>query len=176
MLFQIFISVSYFLFRVNVVFSCGSDNVVEVDTTRQPIPIPFATRAHWMRAANQVLADNDSPCPFYAFGTVIVNHTAHGLGELVCTGINKISATGNPSQHGEMVAIENCTSIFTANGLTPTEILSAFAELSLYTNGEACSMVSGFFFVCFKFVPIPQFVYYIFNAFLVCVSYSFDGI
>ena len=65
-------------------------------------PIPFSTRAHWMRRANAVLAElSSSPCPFAAFGTVIVNHTdGHGLGDLVCTGLNSISAEGNPTLHG----------------------------------------------------------------------------
>ncbi|KAF3070433.1 hypothetical protein GL218_00666 [Daldinia childiae] len=54
------------------------------------------------------------PCPKAPFGTVIVNHTANsGLGELVCTGANSRSATGNPTLHGEIAAINNCTQILT---------------------------------------------------------------
>ena len=61
--------------------------------------IPFSTRAHWMRQANLAL---NAPCPFAAFGSVIVNHTATtGLGNLVCTGANSNSATGNPTLHGD---------------------------------------------------------------------------
>jgi tRNA(Arg) A34 adenosine deaminase TadA len=64
--------------------------------------IPFSTRAYWMRQANLALP---TPCPFGAFGTVIVNHTANdGLGELVCTGANNISATGNPTLHGNFLS------------------------------------------------------------------------
>lgn len=60
--------------------------------------IPYATRAHWMRKANRALP---SACPFAAFGTVIVNHTdPSGLGELVCTGANSGSTSGNPTMHG----------------------------------------------------------------------------
>lgn len=60
--------------------------------------IPYSTRAYWMRQANLAL---NAPCPFAAFGAVIVNHTANsGLGELVCTGANSNSATGNPTLHG----------------------------------------------------------------------------
>jgi hypothetical protein len=60
--------------------------------------VPFSTRAHWMRQANIAL---NAPCPFAAFGSVIVNHTATtGLGTLVCTGANSNSATGNPTLHG----------------------------------------------------------------------------
>lgn len=66
--------------------------------------VNFSTRAHWMRRANAALGELVSPCPFGAFGTVIVNHTAAaaggGLGELVCIGANNISLTGNPSMHG----------------------------------------------------------------------------
>lgn len=103
-----------------------------------------------MRAANKVLADLDSPCPLYPFSTVIVNHTAsNGLGDLVCIGINEVS-TGNPTLHGEIAAINNCTEILTAkNGsyrLTPGEALDAFSQLSLYTNSESCPMVR--FFTC----------------------------
>jgi hypothetical protein len=61
--------------------------------------IPFSTRAHWMRQANLALG---APCPFAAFGSVIVNHTATiGLGTLVCTGANSNSVTGNPTLHGD---------------------------------------------------------------------------
>lgn len=64
--------------------------------------IPFAVRAYWMRRANQALSDLVSPCPFGAFGTVIVNHTdTSSMGELVCIGANNISATGNPTLHGK---------------------------------------------------------------------------
>lgn len=66
--------------------------------------IPYSTRAHWMRRANEALVDVvDSPCPFGAFGTVVVNHTAGGLGELVCNGANLNGLTGNPTMHGETV-------------------------------------------------------------------------
>ncbi|KAI5202129.1 hypothetical protein E4T39_04861 [Aureobasidium subglaciale] len=68
--------------------------------------IPYSTRVHWMRKANEALSHLSSPCPFAAFGTVIVNHTAastatsnNGLGELVCIGINENSKTGNPTLH-----------------------------------------------------------------------------
>ncbi|KAK1749804.1 cytidine deaminase-like protein [Echria macrotheca] len=107
--------------------------------------IPFSTRAHWMRQANQAL---NAPCPFAAFGSVIVNHTAStGLGTLVCTGANSNSVTGNPTLHGEMAAINNCSAILTdPNGpykLTPSAALAAFADLTLYTNAESCPMCAS---------------------------------
>ena len=58
--------------------------------------IPFSTRAFWMRRANDALA----PCTFGAFASVVVNHTAPGLGELVCTGVNSRQQTGDPILHG----------------------------------------------------------------------------
>lgn len=64
--------------------------------------VTFETRAHWMRLANQALGQlSGSPCPFAAFGTVIVNHTGSDSGELICMGVNENSNTGNPSSHGK---------------------------------------------------------------------------
>lgn len=64
--------------------------------------IPFQTRAHWIRQANKALVEiGGSPCPFAAFGTVIVNHTASDAGELICKGVNENAKTGNPSLHGK---------------------------------------------------------------------------
>lgn len=65
--------------------------------------IPFSTRAFWMRRANAALGELDSPCPFAAFGTVIVNHTdlSEGPhGKAVCYGVNTNRKTGNPTLHG----------------------------------------------------------------------------
>ncbi|KAH8651254.1 nucleoside deaminase [Xylariales sp. PMI_506] len=107
--------------------------------------VAFETRAAWMRQANLALGD---PCPFAAFGTVIVNHTGTaGPGKLICTGANGISRTGNPILHGEVAAINNCTAILTdPNGeyrLSPSEATAAFADLSLYTNAESCPMCAS---------------------------------
>ncbi|KAK3323816.1 guanine deaminase [Cercophora scortea] len=107
--------------------------------------IPPTTRSYWMRQATIAL---DAPCPFAAFGAVIVNHTANaGLGELVCSGANSNSKTGNPIMHGEMAAITNCSIILTdPNGpykLTPAQALAALGDLSLYTNAESCPMCAS---------------------------------
>ncbi|KAG7098399.1 hypothetical protein E1B28_000358 [Marasmius oreades] len=107
--------------------------------------IPFSTRAYWMRRANEALPN---PCPFAAFGTVIVNHTGNpGLGELICTGSNNNSATGNPTLHGEISAINNCTTILTSPAgpyrLTPSQASAAFTSLTLYTNAESCPMCAS---------------------------------
>lgn len=65
-------------------------------------PVPLSTRAYWMRLTNSVMTElSSSPCPFGAFGSVIVNHTdARGLGDLVCVGVNSVYEDGNPSRHG----------------------------------------------------------------------------
>ncbi|KAK3391266.1 guanine deaminase [Podospora didyma] len=107
--------------------------------------IPFTTRAHWMRQANIALG---APCPFAAFGTVIVNHTGStGLGQVVCTGANNNSRTGNPTLHGEIAAINHCSAILTdptgPYRLTPAAALAAFADFSLYTNAESCPMCAA---------------------------------
>ncbi|PBP20512.1 cytidine and deoxycytidylate deaminase zinc-binding region [Diplocarpon rosae] len=78
--------------------------------------VPFATRAFWMRRANDALGELDSPGPFAAFGTVIVNHTdlregPHG--KAICSGVNSRGKTGNPTRHGEISGIHNCSRIFT---------------------------------------------------------------
>jgi hypothetical protein len=67
-------------------------------------PIPYSTRAHWMRRANSAIAEIEgTPCLFNAFASAIVNHTdtSEGpLGKLVCLGVNNIMRTGNPTVHG----------------------------------------------------------------------------
>lgn len=64
--------------------------------------IPYSTRVHWMREANNALFALSGSCPFAAFGSVIVNHTGTtDLGVLVCIGANSNSASGNPTMHGQ---------------------------------------------------------------------------
>lgn len=64
----------------------------------EPNAVSMETRAYWMRQASRALR---TPCPFAAFGSVIVNHTgAAGLGDLICTGANRNRETGNPTLHG----------------------------------------------------------------------------
>ena len=107
--------------------------------------IPHSTRAHWMRRANQALADLSSPCPFAAFGSVIVNHTGTGLGEEICIGANSNSALGNPTLHGEIAAINNCSLELQGPrfNMTPAQSLAAMKTFSLYTNAESCPMCAS---------------------------------
>jgi len=61
--------------------------------------------------------------------------------------VNQNSATGNPTLHGEMVAISNCTAILTdPNGpykLSAAEASAAWSDLTLYTNAESCPMCAS---------------------------------
>ena len=117
-------------------------------------PLPLSTRQHWMRLANTAVLHAHTPCPFMAFGTVIVNHTLSFLdpththpGTLICTGLNHNNHTANPILDGEIAAIENCSAIFTDPSgpfrLSPREAIEAYADLTIYTNGEPCPMCAG---------------------------------
>ncbi|KAI1656478.1 cytidine deaminase-like protein [Daldinia decipiens] len=81
------------------------------------------------------------------------------VGKLVCTGANNRSATGNPTLHGEIAAINNCTQILTDPSgpykLSPKEALAAFADLSLYTNAESCPMCAS----AVRFAGFREYVY-----------------
>ncbi|KAE8339201.1 hypothetical protein BDV24DRAFT_165578 [Aspergillus arachidicola] len=119
------------------------------NTTLIANDIPFSTRAYWMRRANKALDElSGSSCPFAAFGTAIVNHTdTDGLGDLICIGVNQNSQTGNPSLHGEIAAITNCTAVLAdPHGrfrLSASEAQAAFVDLTLYTNAESCPMCAS---------------------------------
>ncbi|EHL03548.1 putative tRNA-specific adenosine deaminase 2 [Glarea lozoyensis 74030] len=112
-------------------------------TLSPPDTIPHSTREHWMRAANSAL---NSPCPFEAFGCVIVNHSDTSNsphGELVCSSQNQIRETGNPTLHGEVAAINECVKVLGERGWSAEEIKGAWEGLSLYTNGEPCPMCAS---------------------------------
>ncbi|KAJ9629148.1 hypothetical protein H2204_008937 [Knufia peltigerae] len=132
-----------------------SPEVDDADLTA-PDPVPAETRTYWMRRAVASLEEvGGSPCPFAAFGAVIVNHTvtdaggggSSSLGEEVCIGANGVQGYGNPTLHGEIAAINNCTKILTdpegKYNLSPAEALKALSDLSLYTTAEPCPMCSS---------------------------------
>ena len=100
-----------------------------------------------MHRAVSALSELGSPCPFAAFGTAIVNHTATVEGELVCIGANAVGKTGDPTFHGEIAGIRNCTAVLTDPSgpykLSPAEAVAAFQQLSLYTTAESCSQCSS---------------------------------
>ncbi|GKT45331.1 uncharacterized protein ColSpa_05512 [Colletotrichum spaethianum] len=56
--------------------------------------IPATKRIEYMRKANEALYRQSGPCPFAAFGTIIVNHTSD---EVVCEGAN--FRTGDPTKY-----------------------------------------------------------------------------
>lgn len=107
--------------------------------------ISHSTRAHWVRHANAALPSLSSPCPFMAFSTAIVNHSDTSVsphGQLICLGVNDVLDSGNPTLHGEVAAINNCTEILKQReGWRGEDVGKAWRELSLYTNGEPCPMV-----------------------------------
>jgi tRNA(adenine34) deaminase len=67
--------------------------------------------------------------PIAPFGAVIVDRRT---GEIVCTGAN--DSHGNPTHHGEIVAINNCAREHP--GLE-------WREMALYTTAEPCPMCAG---------------------------------
>lgn len=69
--------------------------------------ISLEIRAFWMRQAVSALGAVTSPCPFEAFGSVVVNHTAppNFVGDLVCIGANQINVLGDPTLHGQYMQV-----------------------------------------------------------------------
>jgi hypothetical protein len=78
----------------------------QVTLFHESASIDLHTREHWMRVAVGALHDLKSPCPFEAFGAVVVNHTSGGIGNAICIGVNTISDDGNPTLHGEVAALQ----------------------------------------------------------------------
>lgn len=101
--------------------------------------VPSTDRDHWMRLANSAIyyPPVSHPCPQAPFGTVVVNTTSN---ELICAIANRVGSTGDPTQHGEITAIQHCTNVLQKKGLSPQEILAAWKHFSLYTNAEPCTM------------------------------------
>lgn len=60
--------------------------------------------------------------------------SGHVDGMLVCCGLKKFSI------QGEITTIRRCTEALAARGMTPQQILGAWKNYSLYTNGEPCPM------------------------------------
>jgi hypothetical protein len=72
--------------------------------------IPYETRVYWIRKANAALAELASPCPYAAFGSVVVNHTdtsSDPKGKLVCMSVNQNMQRGNPTLHGDFSTTGN---------------------------------------------------------------------
>jgi hypothetical protein len=67
-----------------------------------------SSRTEYMRKTNEALYAQSGSCPFAAFGAIIVNHTSDSI---VCEGAS--FRTGDPTIHGEISAINACTTRFT---------------------------------------------------------------
>lgn len=121
--------------------------LVANDNDIRPSP---QVRQFWMKQALSALTTlTSSPCPHEPFGTVIVNHTSSDpsdIGDLICIGANNIES-GNPTLHGEIAGINNCTAVLTdPHGhwkLTPSELSQAWSQLTLYTTAEPCAMCAS---------------------------------
>ncbi|KAI1109246.1 cytidine deaminase-like protein [Nemania sp. NC0429] len=125
-----------------------SESLQPEEVPDSPQAIPLSTREHWMRRANAALSDLVSPCPFAAFGSVIVNHSdtsSSPFGRLICVGVNSQKQQGNPILHGEIDAINRCSNVLQSPpfDLNPKETTLAFRDLTLYTNGEPCPMCAS---------------------------------
>ncbi|GAA6019924.1 hypothetical protein JCM8202_001755 [Rhodotorula sphaerocarpa] len=104
--------------------------------------VPATTRTKWMRVANNAVPEilGSGHCSHFPFGVAVVNTTSD---ELVCVAANQVGITGNPSLHGEISGLKRCTKVLTERGLSPTEILEAWRDLSMYTTGEPCPMCAS---------------------------------
>lgn len=106
--------------------------------------VSFAAREYWMQRAIDEMVKASGPCPMNAYGTVIVNHTSTNPdGDLVCVGANSVGPRGDPTQHGEINAIQTCASQFLESNIRSDAALEAFQQLSLYTTAESCPMCAS---------------------------------
>lgn len=111
--------------------------------------IPSSDRVHWMRVANAAVREiNGDPCALAPFGAVVVDTASN---EVVCVAANGVGITGSmarsaqvmliccrgaddckdPTQHGEMVALDVCSKVLQERGLSPSEMLAAWKGFSL---------------------------------------------
>ncbi|KAK4046252.1 hypothetical protein OIV83_006231 [Microbotryomycetes sp. JL201] len=106
--------------------------------------IPAADREYYMAIANDAVREiNGDACSIAPFGSVVVEHKADGTDEIVCVAANQVGVIGDPSMHGEMSAIRACTEVLKNRGLSPQEMLLAWRNYTMYTNGEPCPMCAS---------------------------------
>jgi tRNA(Arg) A34 adenosine deaminase TadA len=104
--------------------------------------IPFHIRAEHMRASLAVQLRGQGPCPFGAFGAIVVNRTSN---EVICTNSGQREAPKNPALHAENAALNNCSEIFRNQygisniGQRP----DIWNQLDMYATGEPCPMDCG---------------------------------
>ncbi|KAK4052603.1 hypothetical protein OIO90_004231 [Microbotryomycetes sp. JL221] len=106
--------------------------------------IPAADREYYMAIANDAVREiNGDACSIAPFGSVVVDHKPDGTDEIVCVAANQVGVVGDPSMHGEMTAIRVCTEVLKNRGLSPQEMLLAWRNFTMYTNGEPCPMCAS---------------------------------
>lgn len=107
-----------------------------------PDDVPYQVRAYWMRQALRVQTETQGTnCPFGAFGAVIVNRTDNTL---LCTNSGQREAPKNPAMHAENAAVNNCSAIMAAKGITnPGQRYDLWNQLDMYATGEPCPMDCG---------------------------------
>lgn len=110
----------------------------EITTTEYPFVPSQPYDNYWMQQAVNFLHEKAGPCPFRAFGVVIVNTTANSPYAL-CYGYN--TASINPTFHGEMNAIGNCSSLYPNRG--GINEAKWWNQLTLYVTSVPCGMCSN---------------------------------
>jgi len=133
------VEVCNYLYPVDSKFRPKSCSAYQ-NTTR----IPCDVRAYFMQQAFQFLFSvHGSPCPFNAFGAIMVNHTAGPTIEdatIVCYGYNKAKSI-TPFWHAEIDLLTNCSNYIIENfGVARLEDPTLWQQLSLYDTAEPCSM------------------------------------
>lgn len=69
--------------------------------------------------------------PIFPFSAIIVDNKT---GKILCTGLNDIDSSHNPTHHGEIVAISNCSKKYPK---------LKWSQTTIYTTGEPCPMCEG---------------------------------
>ena len=106
--------------------------------------ISCETREFVMKLAIDFLK-SDSPCPRFAFSSIIVQHDGPSIDKLkiICYGINNVSEFGITG-HGEIEALRNCSKMIKEQfGASYVLNQTFWSTLSLYTTAEPCSMCSS---------------------------------
>jgi hypothetical protein len=118
--------------------------------------IPYSTRLYWMKQANEALFNSSGPwyvAPEYHRANLV--HSARlelSLSIILQAWINLCVEAQtitlerevipplfpslpipDPTQHGEINAIQNCAKVLAEKRLTPSQISASFSQLSLYT-------------------------------------------
>jgi len=103
-------------------------------------------RKHFMRqVTNRSMEVAGTPCPFNPFFAIVVNHTGPNIedGIILCQGQNVATADG-PMWHAEMHAMNVCDALINGmDGAGQAKNPLVWQKLSVYTNGESCTMCYG---------------------------------